>query len=102
MQQRQQRRAGPAGRVAGDDLAAPRSRGSRQLNGHSSVTPTHDGVQRGAAGDHVGDQAALGHRRDRLQVDEARLAEVHPVGPGAAVGDRVHAQLAARAPRSPT
>src|SRR5262245_7231612 len=61
----------------------------------SAITPTHDGVQRGATGDDVGDEAALRHSRNRLQVDETGLPVVHPVRPCASVGDRMHAELTA-------
>src|SRR6266487_6064960 len=65
----------------------------------SSRSPVHPSKYRVNAcyrDDHVGDQAALGHRRDRLQVRERRVAEVDPVGARAAVADRVAAQLATR------
>src|SRR3954452_23787791 len=61
-----------------------------------AVTPTHHRVQRSAAGDHVGQQRAFGHRGDGLQVHEARVSVVHPVRVGATVRDGVHAELPAR------
>src|SRR6516165_3936933 len=57
----------------------------------SPIHSSQDWVQTGHGRDDVGDHAALGHRRERLQVVERRITEVHPEGPRSAVTDRMAA-----------
>src|SRR5215472_672079 len=57
----------------------------------SPVHSSQDWVQTGHGRDDVGDHTALGHRRERLQVGERRITEVHPEGPRSAVADRMAA-----------
>src|SRR4051794_33394758 len=89
----------PSGAAAGENsilfwfVAVRRSRSESSVSDILAVTPTHHRVQRSAAGDHVGQQSAFGQRGDGLEVHETRVAHVHPVRMGAAVGDRVHAEL---------
>ena len=74
-------------------LAGPGGHGRVEV-AHRSTSPMHR-VDRGDDGHRVGDQPAPQQRRQRLQVDEARAPDVHPVGLGGAVGDEVAAELAA-------
>ena len=67
-----------------------------RASAHHRSTPPITGSIDATAEIDVGDHAALTHRRHRLQVRERRIAVVHPVGPGAAVGHHVHAELAPR------
>src|SRR4051812_21866598 len=60
------------------------------------VHSTHDRVEAGHGGDDVGDQAAFAARRDRLQVGERWVTQVHPERPGAAVRDEMTTELPAR------
>ena len=60
----------------------------------SSVDAPQYRVQHRRRRDHVRDVAAAGHRRERLQVDERRVAHVHPRGLGAAVRAHVAPELA--------
>src|SRR5579875_1691221 len=60
----------------------------------SPVHPSYDGVDARDRRDHVSDHAALAQRRHRLQVVEGGVAEMRPVGPGAAVADGVAAEFA--------
>ncbi len=68
----------------------------RPLRSLLAVDPSHHGVDRGDGDDDVGDHAALDHRGQRLEVGEGRVAEVGAERHGAAVGDDVGAELAAR------
>ncbi len=60
------------------------------------VDSSHHGVDGGDGHDDVGDHAALAHHGRRLEVGEGRVAEVGAERAGAAVGDDVGTELAAR------
>src|SRR5256885_11894726 len=60
-----------------------------------AVHPTHDRIETGDGRDDVGDEATFATRGHRLQIGERRVAHVHAVRPGAAVGHQVAAQLPA-------
>ena len=77
VQQRDQRRLRP--REAADDLARPMSDVGVASAGPSAVDLAEDRVDGGDDGDGVGDEAAAHHVRERLEVHEARPADVHAV-----------------------
>jgi len=68
----------------------------RPLRSLLAVDSSHHGVDRGDGDDDIGDHAALAHHAGGLEVGEGRVAEVGAEGHGAAVGDDVGAELAAR------
>src|SRR5690348_14545711 len=57
----------------------------------SPVHPSHHGVYGRHGRDHVSDHAALGHRRERLQVGKRGIPEMRAERPRAAVADRMAA-----------
>src|SRR3954453_19808123 len=62
----------------------------------SAVHPTHHRIDGRDSSDDASDLTALTQRRGGLQVGEGRVAEVDPIGAGAAVADDVRAELTSR------
>src|SRR5262249_50086031 len=77
--------------------SAPGRPASRRRRCRSSVDPAEYRVEHPEAADHVGDIAVEAHVPERLQVDEARVADVDPRRLRGAVGEDVAAELAAGA-----
>src|SRR3954454_7424961 len=65
--------------------------------GWSPIYAPEDRVEHRQRRDEVGDVGAVGHRRERLEVHEARVAHMYAGRLGGAVGAHEAGQLAARA-----
>src|SRR5262245_34438091 len=76
--------------------ASPKSSGDPTPGTESPVHFAHDRVYAGDARDQVGDEPALRHDRERLQVRERRRALVDADRPAGAIADDQEPQLAAR------